>query len=372
MEANSESLSQKSPTTGSEPVELPFAGVKRLLLTHLQDSSKDRKLTLKQLAHVHAEARHYDQALDYLRQLIPLELDLEQRAACVLAMGALAEKQEDFEAAVKFYRHALSMEPERNDVWYFVNNNLGFSLNKLGEFAEGEKFCRAAIEINGSRSNARKNLGIALEGQGQFVEAAKSYIMATRVAPGDARSLGLLKKLLQRHPELEYEFGSELARCEEYVSFASAAINRARRGTVLKVLVGCNNSDMEAMVSDMFCCMTAGAVETTPVVEWDDLISRACAGGFDLAFVIPSNLQPHQGCPTPSKPWALAASAVKRIKNNSETAIIVSGDGSDLAEHGQECLDAGADAAIELPFSLDALASMTRQVLTNSDNHDPN
>lgn len=372
MEAHSESPSQKLPTTGGEPVELPFAEVKRLLLAQLLDGTKDRKYTLKQLAHIHGEARHYDQALDYLRQLLPLELDLEQRAAYVLAMGALAEKQDDFEAAVRFYREAWAMEPERNDVWYFVNNNLGFSLNKVCQFAEGEKFCRAAIEINGSRSNARKNLGIALEGQGQFVEAAKSYIMATKVVPGDPRSLGLLKELLQRHPELEYEFGPELVCCEESVSFASAAINRARRGMVLKVLVGCNNSDLEGIVAAMFGCMTAGAVETTPVVEWDDLIARACAGGFDLAFVIPNNLQQHQGRPTPAEPWALAVNAVKRIKGNSETAIIVSGDGNDLAEHGQECLDAGADAAIELPFSLDALAGVTRQVLTTSRNQDPN
>ena len=30
-------------------------------------------------------------------------------------MGANAEKQQDFEAAVRFYREALAMEPMRND-----------------------------------------------------------------------------------------------------------------------------------------------------------------------------------------------------------------------------------------------------------------
>ena len=53
-------------------------------------------------------------------------------------MGANAEKQQDFEAAVRFYREALAMEPLHNDVWYF------------------SRF----------RPNGHKNLGIALVAQG--------------------------------------------------------------------------------------------------------------------------------------------------------------------------------------------------------------
>jgi tetratricopeptide (TPR) repeat protein len=104
---------------------------------------------------------------------------LEQKAACVLVMGATAEKKQDFEAAVRFYREALAMEPVRNDVWYFIHNNLGYSLNMLGQFAEGEKFCRAAIEINPFRPNGHKNLGIALAGQGRYREAARCFVTAT-------------------------------------------------------------------------------------------------------------------------------------------------------------------------------------------------
>ena len=54
----------------------------------------------------------------------------EQKAACVLVMGAAAEKKQDFEAAVRFYREALAMEPICNDVWYFIHNNLGYSADK--------------------------------------------------------------------------------------------------------------------------------------------------------------------------------------------------------------------------------------------------
>lgn len=344
-----------------ESVELPFAEVKRLLLAQLQASTRDRKSTLKQLAHIHAEARQYDQALGYLQQLIPLELDLEQRAACVLAMGALAEKQEDFEAAVQFYRHALSMEPERNDVWYFVNNNLGYSLNRLGQFAEGEKCCRAAVEINPSRPNGHKNLGIALAGQGQPTEAAKSFVMATKVAPGDTRSLDLLKNLLRQHPELEDEFGPELSRCEQMVKFAAAAIQRARAGKVLKILLGCNNQDLDEMLADLFRGMAGGAAEVIPTSHWKDFIDQACSGECDLAFVIPNNLA--RVPDSKSDPWSMAVRAISRIKDRSSTAIIVSGDGNDVDEHGERCRGAGANVVIELPFHCDVLADAARQVL---------
>lgn len=355
-----------------EFVEIPFEEIERKLLARLHDSGQNRKRVLKHLASFYADHRHYDQALERMRDLMTLETNLEDKAACILATGAIAEKREDFEAAVRFYRMALAMEPERSDVWFFIHNNLGYSLNKLGQFGEGEKFCRAAVQINPSRPNGHKNLGIALEGQGQFVEAAQSYVMATKVAPGDPRSLGLLNELLQRHPELEYEFGSELVSCEELVSFASAAIQRAQNRNIFKVLLGCNNCDLEAMFTDMFRCMTGGAVETTPVSKWDDFIAGACGGRFDLAFVIPNNLEPEDTDSAITEPWTLAVSALKRIKGNSGTAIIVSGDGNDLAEHGEECLEAGAEAAIELPFSLDALADVTRQVLTRSGDQDPN
>lgn len=73
---------------------------------------------------------HGGTRLGCLRELMALEPELEQKAACVLVMGAAAEKKQDFEAAVRFYREALAMEPICNDVWYFIHNNLGYSADK--------------------------------------------------------------------------------------------------------------------------------------------------------------------------------------------------------------------------------------------------
>lgn len=186
---------------------MSFKQMENWLLVRLQDETVDRKQALRHLARFYADRRCYDEALERLRELMAAEDDLEEKAAIVLATGGIAEMKGDFEAAVRFYREAFALEPERNDVWFFVNNNLGYSLNKLGQFAEGEKFCRTAIEINAARPNGHKNLGVALAGQGRLAEAARCWVMATKVAPGDTRSHDLLKDLLRHHPELANEFG---------------------------------------------------------------------------------------------------------------------------------------------------------------------
>ncbi len=94
--------------------------------------------------------------------------DLEKQAAVFLHLGGAAEQKHDFEAAVTFYRRAIALEPTRLDVWYFAHNNLGFSLNQLGRFSDGEIFCQDAIRIDPSRPNGHKNLGLSLAGQGSF------------------------------------------------------------------------------------------------------------------------------------------------------------------------------------------------------------
>ncbi|MEI7808682.1 MAG: tetratricopeptide repeat protein [Verrucomicrobiota bacterium] len=146
--------------------------------------------------------------------------DLEKQAAVFLHLGGAAEQKHDFEAAVTFYRRAIALEPTRLDVWYFAHNNLGFSLNQLGRFSDGEIFCQDAIRIDPSRPNGHKNLGLSLAGQGLFPAAAQAYIAAINACPGDTRSLVLLLKLLQAHPELKPGFQVQAERCEQLAKAA--------------------------------------------------------------------------------------------------------------------------------------------------------
>jgi protein O-GlcNAc transferase len=123
-------------------------------------------------------------------------------------------------SAVRYYREALAFEPVAPEAWYFIHNNLGFSLNQLGRFSEGEFYCRTAIGILPERPNAHKNLGLAHAGQGRWREAALCFIEATRVRPQDPRSCAHLEDLLKAHPELHPEFAQPALECRAAVTAA--------------------------------------------------------------------------------------------------------------------------------------------------------
>jgi len=56
-------------------------------------------------------------------------------------------------------------------------------------FVDGEKYCRTAIEIDPQRHNSYKNLGLALQGQGKYAEAAACFFQAALISPPDYRSI---------------------------------------------------------------------------------------------------------------------------------------------------------------------------------------
>jgi tetratricopeptide (TPR) repeat protein len=148
------------------------------------------------------EYRRFDSAVRYLAKIVGLAQDDGIKAHCFLETGRAHEKKRDFQAAANAYRQGLAYPPAWTRTWYFLNNNLGYSLNQLGSFSEAEGYCRTAIAFQPHMYNAHKNLGVSLQGQGRFVEAAGSLLEATRIAPSDRRALGRLEELLTRHPEV--------------------------------------------------------------------------------------------------------------------------------------------------------------------------
>jgi tetratricopeptide (TPR) repeat protein len=128
------------------------------------------------------------------------------------------ETLERFGAAVKFYRYALLEGPRSQDRQYYARNNLGYSLNQLGQFEEGEVLCREAIEIDPRRANAHKNLGLSLWGQKRYVEAAHCFVAATRVDARDPRSTRHLQELLSEREELREVFNIQLAACKQAIN----------------------------------------------------------------------------------------------------------------------------------------------------------
>jgi tetratricopeptide (TPR) repeat protein len=204
---------------GGRIVELSPEEAELNLLNKLSAAKDDPKDALWQLARFYSQTKQHELALDYLRQVMDLQADMDSKAASVLAMGQTMEQAGDYEAAMRYYREAFALEPMHTPTWYFINNNLGFALNTLGKFDEGEQFCRAAVKIDAQRPNAFKNLGIALRARGEFAEAAQCFIQATRTDASDPRATRLLAELLAQHPELG--LATELEYCQKAVGFAN-------------------------------------------------------------------------------------------------------------------------------------------------------
>src|ERR1700731_2038675 len=256
----SEMPNPSQPSPPPDSAETDLARMERELKKQLDRDDKNPSDVLWELARLYNATERHDQALQCLRRILACESDLERKAGCALALGATMEQRNDFPAAIKYYREAMAMEPSRNDVWYFIHNNLGYSYNQVGQFEEGEKCCRSAIQINPCRPNGHKNLGIALAAQGKYREAAMSYITGTFNHAGDERSFKLLQELIKDHPELAFDFQSHFDRCEKRVRFAALALERARSGRPFKVLLGSASSEWLNLCGYTLQAISGGAV----------------------------------------------------------------------------------------------------------------
>jgi tetratricopeptide (TPR) repeat protein len=202
---------------------LTFEEVEQRFLRQLDAKEGKCIQSLENLSRLCAQMGRHEEAIRYLEQLIALSNDPEEHAAYHLALGANMERIGDFPGAVKFYRHALGMEPCGRETWYFIHNNLGYSLNQLGRHDEAIPYLRHAIKIDPNYSNAHKNLGLAMEAKGQFAEAASFYVSATKANAADPRSLAHLESLMLSHPEVRLELPGltdQLEACREAVKMA--------------------------------------------------------------------------------------------------------------------------------------------------------
>ena len=199
-------------------------------LSEDQDVTTDEKIKwMWRLAQSLKSAGMAEMAEQKFRLLLDLVNDPEAKAQIVLALGQMAEEASDYQLAVSFYRQALSMEPADSWTWYFIQNNLGYSLNQLSRYKEGEAYCRKAIATDPKFPNAHKNLGLALLGQNRLREAANCFIDATHADALDPRATDHLSDLLEQHPTLRVEFASALECCKNDINQAILNYLKANR-----------------------------------------------------------------------------------------------------------------------------------------------
>jgi tetratricopeptide (TPR) repeat protein len=171
-------------------------------LAQLEERGGTCKDTLWQLVRVYSLMKRPDDALNYLFKMIQLSDDKEENASFFLTLGQMMEQKGDYAAAIDYYRGAFCLKPSNNEVWYLVNNNLGFCLNELGRHDEAEGYLRAAVRIDPTRANAFKNLGLCFMERGDYIRAAENFIAAVKANASDPRALRHLEEILSDHPEL--------------------------------------------------------------------------------------------------------------------------------------------------------------------------
>jgi tetratricopeptide (TPR) repeat protein len=162
----------------------------------------DREEAVWQLARFYSVVGRQGDATACIRRLLAGTTDLAKQAGGYLAFGQLLEQEDRYAEAEAAYARGLAIMPATGEVGYFLHNNRGYCLNELGRHAEAEGHCRAALALDPTRHNAHKNLGLALAGQGRFLEAACCLLEADRRCPADGRARRHLAELLAAHPEL--------------------------------------------------------------------------------------------------------------------------------------------------------------------------
>jgi tetratricopeptide (TPR) repeat protein len=200
-----------------------FEEAEESLLAQFEERDGTCKDTLWQLVRVYSFMKRHDDALNYLYKMMQLSDDKEENASFFLTLGQLMEQKGDYQAAIEYYRGAFCLKPSRNEVWYLVNNNLGFCLNELKRYNEAEDYLQDAIRIDPTRANAYKNLGLCFMGRGDYIRAAEYFINAIKVNASDPRSLQHLEELVSDHAELFKEIpglSRVLMQCRKAVNTA--------------------------------------------------------------------------------------------------------------------------------------------------------
>jgi tetratricopeptide (TPR) repeat protein len=157
--------------------------------------------TVDELAFFYQDTGQQPKAFASLELLASLH-SREVRAKALLSLGQLSEQLDEYARAAEYYERGLAEESAKDEVGYFLNNNLGYSLNKQGFHERAATHCRTAIAVDPERHNAHKNLGIALEAQQHYPEAANAYRKAAERCTRDSRARMHLEQLAKAHPDL--------------------------------------------------------------------------------------------------------------------------------------------------------------------------
>jgi tetratricopeptide (TPR) repeat protein len=201
MNITEKKLAAAEPT---ETATLDTPDTEKLLLARLESSTTgdDYFRWMLFVVGFYRGINNIEAAARLLEDFIKVSNDVEQSAHCYLALGQIATDEQRHDAALDYFTAALAAGPKKRKVLYVLHNNIGFCLNSVGRFSEGEKHCREAIAIDWTRASGYRNLGLSLNGQKNIAGAAWALAEAVKADEADNRARVLLEKLLALHPVL--------------------------------------------------------------------------------------------------------------------------------------------------------------------------
>ncbi len=203
-----------SKTTPEDPSREHWSGEdEQQLLERVKLTEAAFEDAMLRLSRYYSKVDRPGTALSYMERLNGCTSDPEKKAFCLLSMGQLMEQSREYDTALEYYRQAMMLEPSNSTSWYFIHNNMGCCLNHTERFEEAEGYCRDAIRIDPGRYNAHINLGVSLEAQDRFIDAARSFLDAIKANADDLELVQHLEELVSDHEEI----ASDIANIEQFL-----------------------------------------------------------------------------------------------------------------------------------------------------------
>ena len=189
------------------PADLPATDSEdeRVLLAYLAEpSNREPVQTFWHVVRFYRVVEKNELASALILHMLEIDDSADNTAHCYLTLGQIAEFRGQYDAAIDCYARGLTFRTLDKIDKYLLHNNTGYCLNVQEKYRAAESYCRLAIEIDSTRANAFKNLGLSLVGQNDLVGAAWAWIEGTQADARDARSFHLLAKLIADYPEMPF------------------------------------------------------------------------------------------------------------------------------------------------------------------------
>ena len=182
----------------------PSVDTEKLLLERLKNSStaEDYFRWMLFVVGYYRGIKRYGTAVELLENFIRGSKNRGQTAHCHLALGQIATDEGSLQVALEHFAAALDLSPDNRNIAYVLHNNMGYCLNQTGRFAEAERYCRAAINLEWTRASAYRNLGVSFEGQGMIFAAMWALVEAIKAESSDRRARTILQALVGNKPEI--------------------------------------------------------------------------------------------------------------------------------------------------------------------------